>query len=103
MYVSIGVCVCVCVCVSVCVCERRDPISYPPCSDPLPSALLFAFRGHVLYRKEKEDINKVLHILHNASTALSSSVALPTDECSQTADTLWQVCVCEGVQYTCML
>jgi hypothetical protein len=59
-------------------------------SDPLSSALLFAFRAHMLYRKEKEETAKILHLLQSASVALSSSVALPTDECSQTSDTLWQ-------------
>ena len=48
----------------------------------------------MLYRKEKEETAKILHLLQSASVALSSSVALPTDECSQTSDTLWQVCVC---------
>ena len=67
-------------------------------SDPLPTSLLFAFRAHSLYHKSDWDASQVLQLIHNASTNLTSSVALPTEECSDddTRRMLWEVSMASG-------
>ena len=71
-------------------------------SDPLPTALLFAFRAHTLYYKKEKDASQVLHLVHNASTNLTSSVALPTEECSddKTRSQLWEVGMKQWAHHT---
>ena len=71
-------------------------------SDPLPTALLFAFRAHSLYHKKDWDASQVLQLLHNASSSLTSSVALPTEECSgdKTRSSLWEVSTKQWMPHT---